>query len=841
MIRISRFSLLLALLLSACGPAVLPSDYAVVNPAIAPQATKELLVAATNQNPDLAVPTIEPSPLPDFGNLPTGQVEDYRLKSSTASDIWGLIKGDIPGVLFNDEDQGYDSQSDWNTVKLTLLREIKARYPQTPDADKADAELISPDTYFQVSSPVESTIEPFRKALEAALNADPTPEISPEILDEYVASILPNIYKAEFYSAPNVLGDDQPGWIFGIRGGGYASAFVLSGVAGHYRLVSPDKNWRTIYWGDQSVVTYDLNANGIPEVGIQDSYWGTGMTHYCEEVLKIYEWQGDHFINLTPNLSTRARTDSGGCLDFQFEEGPNGIQSITTGSRIASFCSTDNAVNIGSLDILHRYEWNGVFFELANIEISPIENSMRKEDPLHCRLNWVNEVGVTNDQAFKLLPALLADNDPEHVAGYINNFGPAYLDFFNFKLGTWYAMRGQQTRALALLTQVRDNPANNNYDTASKLATAFLQTYPEQSPYTSCLLTNDVISIYDYRGGDYLDIDAMEKEWGFSDPQWMFGGGYAVLFNGTGSREDTPNICNLSSAFALMIRRQVFTSSSDLTDWLQIQRIPYTGLIEKDVNQDGLGDWIVTLGTGRSQSLDLWVLLNKGGFVQPLFVEGLGIPMTNLPVAFNTFQPHPSAPMLNVYLSPDDFLFFRVIGEGENVGIHVLPVKYNWDQSYLGFTIQPASTDFEQEGAQELLIEKSGEGLSWQNDWEVYRWDNSFNTLTLSSYPEFEQEKQILAVENILFNKSKPLEAIVILNKLLSNEYELIDADADAYKNLPTVRPYLLYLLGLAYEMSEDQKGAVDTYWALWNKYPLHPLSYVVQQRMYNTKEGEEK
>jgi hypothetical protein len=197
--------------------------------------------------------------------------------------------------------------------------------------------------------------------------------------------------------------------------------------------------------------------------------------------------------------------------------------------------------------------------------------------------------------------------------------------------------------------------------------------------------------------------------------------------------------------------------------------------------------------------------------------------------------------MLNVYLSPDDFLVFRVIGEGENVGIHVLPVKYNWDQSYLGFSIQPASTDIAQEGAQELLIEKSGEGLSWQNDWELYRWGNSFNTLTLSSYPEFEQEQQILAAENTLFNNAKPLEAIVILNKLLSNEYELIDTDADAYKNLPTVRPYLLYLLGLAYEMSEDQKGAVDTYWALWNKYPRHPLSYVVQQRMHNAKEGEEK
>jgi hypothetical protein len=841
MIRMSRFALLFIMLLSACGPAVLPTEYAVVTPTVTPRPTLKPLATATSQNPGLAVPTIEPPSPPDFGSLPTGQLEDYRLKSLKASDIWALIEADAPVFPFNDADQGYDWNGDWGTVKLTLLREIKARYPNSLDAAMADAELISPGTYFYVSTPVESTIEPFRKALEAALNTEPTLAISPEILEKYVALILPIVYTAEFFPAPNVLGDDQPGWILGIRGGGYASAFVLSGVAGHYRLVSPDRNWRTIYWGEQSVGIYDLNANGIPEVGIHDSYWGTGMSHYCEENLNVYEWQGDRFVNLTPGLSTSAGTDGGGCLDFQFEEGPNGIQSITTGNWIASYCSTDNAVNIGSPDIVRRYEWNGVFFELADVEISPMETSMWEGAPLHCRLNWVNEVGVTNDQAFNLLPTLLADNDPEHVAGYIDNFGPAYLDFFNFKLGTWYAMRGQQTRALALLTQVRDNPANNNYDTASKLAAAFLQTYPEQSPYASCLLTNEVISIYDYRSGDYLDIVAMEEEWGFSDPQWMFGGGYAVLFNGTGAREDTPNICNLSSAFALMVRRQVFTGGSELADWLKMQRIPYTGLIEKDVNQDGLRDWIVALGTGRSQSLDLWVLLNKGNFIQPLFVEDLGIPMTNLPVAFDTFQPHSSAPMLNVYLSPDDFLVFQVIGNGENVGIHNLPVKYNWDQSYLGFTIQPASTDFEQEGAQELFIEKSGEGLSWQDDWEVYRWDSSFNTLTLSSYPEFEQEQQILGVENILFNHAKPLDAITTLNQLLSNEYDLLDTQMDAYNSLPIVRPYLLYLLGLAYEMSENQEGAVDTYWALWNEYPLHPLSYVVQQRMHNTKEGEEK
>jgi hypothetical protein len=52
------------------------------------------------------------------------------------------------------------------------------------------------------------------------------------------------------------------------------------------------------------------------------------------------------------------------------------------------------------------------------------------------------------------------------------------------------------------------------------------------------------------------------------------------------------------------------------------------------------------------------------------------------------------------------------------------------------------------------------------------------------------------------------------------------------YKRLPTVRPYLLYLQGLAYEMSGEGSKAIEAYWTLWHDFPIHPLSYVVQQKL---------
>ncbi len=786
------------------------------------------------------MPTPTPSPTPPFGKAPTGEAATYNLKPWKADDAWALIRVDPPVFPQNAAGQGYNSQGDWNLVRLTLLREIKARELGSSGLSTATADLIAPDTYYQLSIPVKSTLEPFRSALEAALNMDSDVEITPEGLSEFISGKLElnELNITGPYPAKNVLGDGQPGWIFGVNlDNSYVAAFALSGSFGKYHLVSPLKDWRTLYWSSQAVSTYDLNANGIPEVAIHDSYWGTGMTHYCGEVLHVYEWRDGLFVDLTPHLSTDAGTDTGGCLDFRFEKGADGLQSITTGNWIVSNCSIGDAWNVGSIDVQRRYEWNGSFFALAHAELSPMEPVLPKGDPLsYCRLSWVNEAGAANDQAFQALPKLLTDTDPERVAGYISTFGPAYLDFFRFKLGTWYAMRGQQSRALALLNQVRDRPANGVYQTASKLAAAFLQAYPAGSAYSGCVLANKVISIYDYPGGDYLDVRAMGKAWGFFDWQWQYGGGYTVLFNGTGTREDTANLCSLNNAFSLAVRDQSFGSSANVIRWLDNQGIPHTGLVEGDVDGDGRQDWILALGTGRNRRLDVWALLNKNGSVQPLFVKDLDQLPTNLPAAWNMFSPNPYAPRLNVYQWPEGLLVFRVVSNATWLGIDTLIDETPWEQSFQNFAIRPAQAGVNQPvpGAQELYIEKSGPGLSWKDDWEVYAWDDSLNTLVRASYPEYEQEQQVLRVEELLFNQGNPQAAIGILDGLLSNDHELLDSDVDAYHSLPTVRPYLLYLLGLAHEMKGDRQEALTSYWTIWHDYPLHPFSYVVEQRLIN-------
>jgi hypothetical protein len=93
-----------------------------------------------------------------------------------------------------------------------------------------------------------------------------------------------------------------------------------------------------------------------------------------------------------------------------------------------------------------------------------------------------------------------------------------------------------------------------------------------------------------------------------------------------------------------------------------------------------------------------------------------------------------------------------------------------------------------------------------------------------------DQNEQIHAAERLLFEQNDPQAALAILSTLLGEDTQLVEWPGSG--GLPHVRPYLQYLLGLAYEMSGDERNAAQVYWELWNSYPLHPLSYVVQQKL---------
>jgi hypothetical protein len=824
----SRFIFLLAFLglaLTACG-----------NPN--PPATTPPALTATQAPSSRETPTPQMTVIPAtavWGDPPNDSASSYTLKAWDAEIAWKFINTQPPSFPQNSDGRAYEEIADWAKVKLMVLHEIAARFPDSIYASEAvETSLKFNSEIYAPSAP----IEPFRAAFEAALNDTPNVEISPTGLTTLLTEKLPanSSQVVEALPANNLLGNGKPGWVLDVRAGGfyYGMALALAGEPGAYRVVSPRAEWSIFTWNDQKILSYDLNANGVPEIAIHDSYWGTGSSHFCREEFALFEWNDGRFTDLTPDLWTYAQRDFANCLDFEFVPGPNGTQAITTGTVIEPLCSITNDPDdadrrLSAPAMKRRYEWNGTFFSLAQDELVPLATSNLNP----CTLDWVNQAGPANDQAFQLLPTLLAETDPTLTSSFEEEFGPAYLDYFRFQLGTWYAMRGQQTQAWALLTQVRDAPANPNFDTASQLAEAFLQSYRDTGSYAGCAAADKVLD-FNFPQNSIpippippLNSSGIREDWGFSN--WLWGWRVGPIFSRSIVHQDALDSCSLATAFLFAIQRQSFTNTEALTHWLTQQHIPYTGLEEGDVDGDGRRDWLLLVGTGKEQSLQCWVLLNKGNFTLPLWVSETGQTLGNIPATWNTFT-NPPGNRLTIYQWPSGMIIFRVVSQPEWTGIEV--IHQSSYKEFLGFTLQPIETkSLKTDGPSEIKVLTAGKNF-WKPDWYILGWDSASNTVRVTNSPQLIQDQQVQQAESLIFDKANPIAATKVISQLLSLENNLLDFDMTEYNRLPTVRPYLLYLQGLAYEMSGEEPKAIEAYWTLWHDFPIHPLSYVVQQKL---------
>jgi hypothetical protein len=741
-----------------------------------------------------------------------------------------MIQAEPPAFPTDSNTNPYYEEEDWPPVVVALNRELITRYPTSIYYREAFSRFVTPqDIGIMGWYGVNDRLDRFSQALQKALN-DPTTgfPLSQESVTKLSQLLSPyeGLEVKQILPANNLTGDGSHAWVIELRmeaSGGVVA--VIGSGPGTYKVISPQRDWFIFLWSDQEITVQDLNANGIPEIAVHYSYWGTGMTHACTEEFHLFEWDGSKFRDLSPNLETSANTDAGECLNFEFTPGPNGTKAISTGNVISSDCSFGDIWMAGSLTIERIYEWNGSVFQLARLQVHPLEKSMPEGQIINkCTLSWVNEAGPSNSQAFQMLPDLLATPDQTLKQGFAEQWGPAYRDYFSFKLGTWYAMHGQRSQAVELLTQVRDHPIDSDYQAASKLASAFLGAYPSVGAYAGCQATSNLLPINEFPSDHgltlFLDTQAMQNAWGFSDPLWSIGG-CSTLFSGPIGREDPMNVCSLTDAFRLTIQGQSFSSSESLSRWLTSQKIPFTGLTQVDLNHDGVQDWLVLLGTGQNQTYHLWALLQTGRRINPIWLVDTQRHTANIPVAWDIYHPVPQSDPYIIYQWTDGIEIFKLTSRnGKTVAERAHEtVGYYDGGNYLGFTIQPS----ENASGDHLIIPTS------VADWIELAWVPETNSLVIVNSPKIEENQKISAAEKLLFDDREPDKAVESIQKLLDSS--LLEDGYD-YKDPPRSRPYLQYLLGLAYEMKGDTRNAFLAYWTLWNNYPLHPLSYVVQQKL---------
>jgi hypothetical protein len=94
--------------------------------------------------------------------------------------------------------------------------------------------------------------------------------------------------------------------------------------------------------------------------------------------------------------------------------------------------------------------------------------------------------------------------------------------------------------------------------------------------------------------------------------------------------------------------------------------------------------------------------------------------------------------------------------------------------------------------------------------------------------PEYEQAMAIQEINHALFDLEDAQTTITLLEALLSSE--IIEHGPDY--GIPLVKPRLLYLLGLAHELTNNEIDAIQTYWELWQAYPDSPYTQLAKSKL---------
>jgi hypothetical protein len=451
-----------------------------------------------------------------------------------------------------------------------------------------------------------------------------------------------------------------------------------------------------------------------------------------------------------------------------------------------------------------------------------------------CALTWANQAGPEIPQARALMERFLETSEPALIEAYSARYGPAYHDFLSFKLGTWYAQIGDATRARARLTAVRDTPRMPEYKMARQMAEAFLDAYLQYGAYAGCVAVDGLIDVRTFPTDGLsfyspFDAEAMRAAWGFSGDHWSMGGD--DVWADPALQRDDLNLCNPISAFRLGIQDQTFASSAQVAAYLTRQGIAYEGLQETDMDGDGRRDWLVLVGTGYEQGLELWALLSRATGVEAEWVGGSAATGFQIPTTVATWVPTSAIGSLTVYQWSTDVAVLRTLRLTDSTRVLDLMGALELrglTTTQIGLAVRPHVLTPDESV---LVVRQSGQYLSSPDELTL-GWDPRAQAITLVDRDGGVARARLSEAERLLFVQQDPSGANAILEALLADPGSMPLMVMPTTWRLATFTPYALYLRGLAAERSGHSDQAIQTYWTLWNSYPTHPFSAIVQRKL---------
>jgi hypothetical protein len=202
-------------------------------------------------------------------------------------------------------------------------------------------------------------------------------------------------------------------------------------------------------------------------------------------------------------------------------------------------------------------------------------------------------------------------------------------------------------------------------------------------------------------------------------------------------------------------------------------------------------------------------------------------------VFVKTFEPKQSRPMALIEF--DNCLSFLGASAGK---MEILNQKCEID------------LDFSEDGEQvNVMVWEWSPGL---REFYTYKWDNLTKSLQEIPSKKFDFESLENRIEFLIYRENDYRGAIVEISNALAQSpsdrviwpycYEYMASRAGDIETQPEItlcdqpmewhRPYLLYLLGLSYEMAGQLDDARNTYYALWHEHPENVFGVAASLRL---------
>jgi len=809
---------LLVLIVVSCGP-VTPVPLSVAATTALTPTSKPVSPTSTQDVATTPTPTSIPQlHANDYELQPWNADDGYysRLIDEFSKDIYVGFNNRFQrfGPVFQAEKLLWDPSSDWRSSSWKIVTDYPKGIP-LPGMRPGEDLLAF--------------------LMEDLLNNE---NVKPEELPLIVKSRIQKpweCYRAEIVESPskrgnylvvnNLFSDQQDSWLFYTGSCEGTAIYAVRTINDQYRIEKV-RDWQAL---EVTAAGYnlvmdavsDVNTNGIPEVILNVSYGASGTPPYSGRNLEFYEWDPSKEIFLSNSTEMFEEV----CYSFEsceeewrIEKGNvQGVHPVVVKELYVTMYDDFGELSVcDPLVIEHTYLWkDGKFTEQKQTLLPPTD------ERIDCQLSWALQVLNRRNREIPLASDLISKalgNWPNRMN---DMWGPASKDYFSLRLGLFYDLTGREDEGVTLLHTVAEHPTNPEFDFASELASAYLDVRSKQGKVQACQEINLRQTEAEQIDGPYVyvPINMLRANWGFGAPIWSY-------------RID--DICDVEYALELSVRQVPNLQFKNIEGWLT--RIGLNPLkIQTIYKSNTLMAWLVTLPAQdvqfsnegntmeRVDTQQMWLFTGSHNGLNAIYVDDI---KQNTTLSSDYLTIGQSGILVTIETILADFQRFFIFHVRPNSEIQTLLLDY-----YVDGAIDHKTNE---------IMTIAGSYGAEQPDIDVYSWNTGLGKLDKRTI-NFDFSKAQGEAERLVFRERDFVQAILYINMFFTQappepKEVLYCQSRDCTYYPDWYRPYMRYLLALAYEMSGRTEQARDIYFALWQDYPSNIFGLTAEHRLIPAK-----